>query len=518
MRPVIPFGLLAAAALTTGAHAASVPAGGALAGASLAPAPVAVSAMPAGNGQNVTIRPVAAAAVAQPVGYTAPAAAAAPVHGGLTLRRGSGMLLHLPVPAANVFVADPKVAQVHPAGPTTLFVFGVGAGQTTIAALAAGGGLIGTYGVTVEPSDFGSSGAQGQIDRMVPGAHVRVQAEPKGLMLTGWTETPAQAAQAVAIAQGFLSGNQKIQDQITVRASTQVLLQVRIVQMTRSIENNLGINWSALGGVGRIGLAGLSMSATGGALAAVSPGLIGATVDPLAAGVTGAAGSLNGFNLAGAVNALAQDNLVRILAEPNLTVISGQQASFLVGGEIPVPVPGQNGTVTIEYKKFGVSLNFKPTVYSDGAISIHVHPKVSQPDYQNAVSITAANQSLQVPSFSETSAETTVQLGSGQSFAIGGLLQDTINDDGSGVPGVNNIPILGVLFHNDNFSRAQTELVIIVTPYLVRPVNSTRQLQTPDENYTAPTDLQRLLFMRQVGTPRHWQRVQVPGHAGFIVQ
>ena len=513
MRPVIPFGLLAAAALATGAHAASVPAGGALAGASLAPAPVAVSAMPAGNGQNVTIRPVAAAAVAQPVGYTAPAAAAAPVHGGLTLRRGSGMLLHLPVPAANVFVADPKVAQVHPAGPTTLFVFGVGAGQTTIAALAAGGGLIGTYGVTVEPSAFGSSGAQGQIDRMVPGAHVRVISEPKGLMLTGWTENAGQAAQAVAIAQGFLAGGQTIQDQISVRASTQVMLAVKIVQMSRSISNNLGVNWSALGTLGQIGTVGASMAATGGLFSAATAGTI-------APGLLSNAGqySLKGLNLSAAVSALAQDNLVRILAEPNLTVISGQDASFLVGGEIPVPVPGQNGQVTIEYKKFGVSLHFQPTVFSDGRISIHVLPKVSQPDYQNAVSIPAANQTFQVPSFSETSAETTVQLGSGQSFAIGGLLQDIINDDGNGIPGIGTIPIFGALFHDDNFSRAQTELVIIVTPYLVRPVNSIRQLQTPDENYTAPTDLQRLLFMRQVGTKRHWQRVPVPGHAGFMVQ
>ena len=440
-------------------------------------------------------------------------APAHPVRGALTLRRGAGMLLHLPTAAANVFVADPKVVQVHPAGPTTLFVFGVGAGQTTIAALAAGGGLIGTYGVTVKPSEYAATGVAAQIARMVPGAHVQVQAEPKGLMLTGWAGTPAEAAQAVAIAQGFLESGQSVQDQITVRASTQVLLQVRIVQMTRSISNNLGINWSALGSLGSIGTVGLGFSGAGGAITAVTNDLIPAKLLSNASQY-----SLKGVNLNAAVNALAQDNLVRILAEPNLTVISGQKGSFLVGGEVPVPVPGQNGQVTIEFKKFGVSLNFRPVVYSSDQISIEVHPKVSQPDYQSAVAITAANQTLQVPSFSETSAETSVVLGSGQSFAIGGLLQDTINDDGSGVPGIGTIPILGALFHDDNFQRQQTELVIIVTPYIVRPVNSIHQLQTPDENYTAPTDVQRLLFMRQVGTPRHWQRVAVPGHAGFMVQ
>ena len=476
MRPLIPLLLLAATALSGLAHAA--------------PAPVAPPGAP-------------------PVGL----APVRPVRGGLTLRRGSGMLLHLPTAAANVFVADPRVAQVHPAGPTTLFVFGVGAGQTTIAALAAGGGLIGTYGVTVKPSEYAASGVTAQIARMVPGAHVRVVAEPKGLMLTGWAETPAAAAQAVAIAQGFLESGQSVENQITVRASTQVLLQVRIVQMTRAISNNLGINWSALGTLGSIGTVGLGFSAAGGVLSAVTNGSISPKLFSNASNYT-----LRGVNLNAAVNALASDNLVRILAEPNLTVISGKKANFLVGGEVPVPVPGQNGQVTIEYKKFGVSLSFNPVVFSSNQISISVHPKVSQPDYQNAVAISAANQTIQVPSFSETSAETSVVLGSGQSFAIGGLLQDTINDDGSGVPGIGTIPILGALFHSDNFSRQQTELVIIVTPYIVRPVNSIHQLQTPDENYTPPTDVQRLLFMRQVGTPRHWRRVKVPGHAGFMVQ
>ncbi|MGC8478282.1 MAG: BON domain-containing protein, partial [Acetobacteraceae bacterium] len=167
-----------------------------------------------------------------------------------------------------------------------------------------------------------------QIARMVPGAHVRVQAEPKGLMLTGWAETPAAAAQAVAIAQGFLEQGQSVQDQITVRASTQVLLQVRIVQMTRSISNNLGINWSALGTLGSIGTVGLGFTGAGGALSAVTNGFIPPKMFSNASNYT-----LKGVNLNAAVNALASDNLVRILAEPNLTVISGQRGDFLVGGE-----------------------------------------------------------------------------------------------------------------------------------------------------------------------------------------
>ena len=478
----------------------------------LAPLPTRVAARNSGSGQQLWLDASPAGRPVQAPRDPAPAARAA-VSRTLALQRGSGQIIRLSAPAANVFVADPKVVEVHPAGPATLFVFGVGAGRTTIAALGADGRLIGAYNVTVQPSDFSAQSVTAEIARLAPGTHVQVQALPKGLLLTGWVETPAEAAQVVAIAQGFLESGQALQDQMTVRASVQVTLEVRIVQMSRSVSDNLGINWQALGNLGSIGTIGLGLAGAGGVA-----GLATAGLSPATALATAGGAAIRTLNLNAAINALAQDNLVRILAEPNLTVISGQPASFLVGGEVPVPVPGQNGQVTVEYKKFGVSLHFLPTVFDDGRISIHVAPEVSQPDYANAISIPSANQVFQVPSFSVTRAETTVQLGSGQSFAIGGLLQDTINDVGSGIPNLGNIPILGALFHNDNFSRQQSELVIIVTPYIVRPVDSIHQLQTPDRNYTAPSDLQRLLFMRQVGTPRHWEPVRVPGASGFMVQ
>lgn len=463
--------------------------------------PTGVVARDSGSGQKLWLSaaPVALAAP-EPTRPRSEPPAPATGTGALVLRRGAGRIIRLTGPAANVFVADPKVAEVHPAGPTTLFVFGVGAGRTTIAALGPDGQLLAAYDVTVQPSAFSAHSAAAEIARLVPAAHVRVQAQPKGLLLTGWVGTPAEAAQVVAIAQGFLDSGQALQNQITVRASTQVTLQVRIVQMSRSLSNKLGVNWTALGNLGTIGtLPALGLTLNG--------------------GVAALNGTLSrGLSIAGALDALASDGLLRILAEPNLTVISGQPASFLVGGEIPVPVPGQNGQVTVEYKNYGVSLKFQPTVFTDGRINIHVAPEVSEPSTTSTVAITAANQTFQVPSFNVSRAETTVQLGSGQSFAIGGLLQDVLNDGANGIPNISNVPILGALFRDDQFTRSQTELVIIVTPYIVRPVDSIRQLQTPDENYTAPSDLQRLLFMRQVGTPKRWQRVRVPGDAGFMVQ
>lgn len=430
----------------------------------------------------------------------------------LGLQVGGGRVVALSAPVTNVFVANPKVADARPASPTSLFVFGVGAGRTVVAALDAAGHPVAIVRVSVRPSGFAARQAMATLARLLPGGQVHIAQEANGLLLTGTVATPADAARAVAVAKGFAPQGQTVDDQIEVRASTQVTLQVRIVQMSRSISDKLGINWSALGTIGSIAkLPALNLSANG--LSSV-------------ACAAGAAFELSvacqGLSIAGTLDALAQDGLVRILAEPNLTVMSGRKASFLVGGEFPVPIPsGSNNGVAITYKNFGVSLNFRPTVFSDGRISIHVAPEVSQLSTANAVTISAgtgSNATFVVPSLTVSRAETTVQLGSGQSFAIGGLLQDTIDDGANGVPNISNIPILGALFRNDDFNRQQTELVIIVTPLIVRPVDNPAALHVPAEHYRAPSDFDRLLRMRQIETkdpslPRH-----VPGDAGFIVQ
>ncbi len=430
----------------------------------------------------------------------------------ISLEAGGGQVVALSAPVTNVFVADPKVADARPASPTSLFIFGVGPGQTVVAALDAAGNPVAIVHVSVRASGFAARQAMAALAPLLPGGQVHIAQEANGLLLTGTVATPADAARAVAVAQGYVPPGQTVDNQIVVRASTQVTLQVRIVQMARSISDKLGINWSALGTIGSIAkLPALNLSANG--LTAV-PCVAGAVLELSVA--------CQGASLAGALDALAQDGLVRILAEPNLTVMSGKKASFLVGGEFPVPIPaGTTGGVSITYKNFGVSLNFRPTVFSDGRISIHVAPEVSEISSANAVTISAgqgSNATFVVPSLTVSRAETTVQLGSGQSFAIGGLLQDSINDGASGVPNISNIPILGALFRDDQFTRQQTELVIIVTPIIVRPVDNPAALHVPAEHFKAPSDLDRLLRMRQIETkdpslPRH-----IPGDAGFIVQ
>ncbi|MGC8475578.1 MAG: type II and III secretion system protein family protein, partial [Acetobacteraceae bacterium] len=435
--------------------------------------------------------------------------------GAMTLRPGDGRVVDLSAPVANVFVANPAVAQARPASPSSLFVFGIAPGHTTIAALDSNGHPVAMLRVAVVPSQQVAGEARAALARVLPGVALSVAQEPNGLLVTGTVATPAEAARAIAVARGFVPAGQSVDNQITVRASVQVTLQVRIVQMSRTISNKLGINWQALGTIGSIGTIGIGVASAGdGLLNLATNGNV-----PASAFSNAGQYSLKSVNLNGTLDALAQDGLVRMLAEPNLTVMSGQKASFLVGGQFPVPIPaGPNNGVTITYKNFGVSLNFRPTVFSHDRIAIHVAPEVSQISNANAVSIAAGNATFVVPSLTVSRAETTVQLGSGQSFAIGGLLQDTINDGASGIPNLSNVPILGALFRDDQFSRQQTELVIIVTPIIVRPVDNPAALQVPAPHYHAPSDFDRLLRMRQLGRrdpslPRH-----VPGEAGFILK
>lgn len=432
---------------------------------------------------------------------------AAPTHvmaaSPISLDSGSGRVLTLPAPAANVFVADSKVAEVRPASPSTLFIFGVAAGHTTVAALDATGGLITQFEVTVQTSKFGANEAEAEIARVLQRGHVTVRALPSGLMLSGTVESPADAAQAVAVAKALATKEQAVDNQITVRSSVQITLQVRIAEMSRTLTRKLGVNWQALGNIGQIG-----------ALPVLVANL-NQTTNPL----SGSIPFKSGLNLGAqaVLDALAGEGMVRLLAEPNLTVISGQPASFLVGGQYPVPVPGALGQTTIDYKNYGVSLSFLPTIFSDGRISIHVAPEVSQLSSANAVTVTSTGGSTVVPALTVRRAETTVELGSGQSFAIGGLLQDTVSGNRSNLPYLGDLPILGPAFRDDAFTRGESEIVIIVTPYVVNPVDDPNALKIPT-NGPITTDLDRLLYMRTGAATGQRTLAPTPGVAGFIVQ
>jgi pilus assembly protein CpaC len=442
-----------------------------------------------------------------------PAPTPASIPSSISLEAGTGRVLTLPGPAANVFVADSKVAEVRPASASALFIYGVSAGRTTVAALDADGSLVSQYNVTVQSSNFGAGQAQAEIARLVPGSHISVRSLPTSLMLSGTVESPSDAAQAVAVAQAFTAEKQTVENQISVHSSLQVTLQVRIVEMSRSLSRNLGIDWQAVGNIGQIGKLPALSSAFNGGVGALASAAAFST--PQNTSLTNGLGSL-GVNAV--LNALSTQGMVRTLAEPNLTVISGQPASFLVGGQFPVPVPGGSlGQTTIDYKNYGVSLNFVPTVFGDGRISIHVAPEVSQLSSANAVSVSSSGTTIVVPSLTVRRAETTVELGSGQTFAIGGLLQDSVTGNRSNLPYLGDVPILGPAFRDDQFQRNQTEIVILVTPYIARPVSDPSVLQVPG-NSAPSSDLDRLLYMRTSGDGGRRTLAQTPGVAGYIVQ
>ena len=428
----------------------------------------------------------------------------------LVVEAGLGRVLPLGGPAASVFAADPKVVEVRPASPTSLFVFGVAPGRTTVAALSASGAPIAQWDVVVQPSGYAASDARNSINRAVSGAGVTTEARPNGIGVAGEVATPAEADRASRLARAYLSEKGVLDNRLAVSTPIQVNLRVRIIEMSRTLTRELGINWQALGTIGRYGAVGLVTANGLTDLATSASRIAGRYLQ------TNSSGQVT-QDINATIDALNQDQLIRTLAEPNLTAMSGETASFLVGGEFPIPVAqsltGGVNTITVDYKQYGVSLSFVPTVTSGDRIVLHVRPEVSQLTNQGAVQ----NNSISLPGLSVRRADTTVELGSGQSFAIAGLLQDSQKLTGNGLPFLGDVPILGALFRSDNFQQNQTELVIVVTPYIVRPVSNIATIAQPDDGWRIPNDLERILLLRQsaVGTPA--PRVRIPGEAGFVL-
>ena len=302
-----------------------------------------------------------------------------------------------------------------------------------------------------------------------------------------------------------------LDNRLAVSSPIQVNLRVRIIEMSRNLTRELGINWQALGNLDGTASSGLARQTRLRIWRARPAGCPAGISRP-----TAQAGS--GTDINATIDALNRDELIRTLAEPNLTALSGETASFLVGGEFPIPIAqSQTNSISVEFKQYGISLSFVPTVTSADRIVLHVRPEVSQLSNQGAVQLGGNNNSITIPALTVRRADTTVELGSGQSFAIAGLLQDSQKMTGFGVPFLGDVPILGALFRSDSFQQNQTELVIVVTPYIVRPVSNIATIAQPDDGWRAPNDLERILLLRQsaVGTPA--PRVRIPGEAGFVL-
>lgn len=454
----------------------------------------------------------------------------------LAIEMGGGVLLQLPRPAATIIAADPKIARVQPVSPTSIFVIGVSQGRTTLIATNEAGLPITQYEVSVRRAGMGdvvpaapvapggppppsardirnstAAAAQAAIRQNVQGAGaVKVAAIEGNLVLSGTVATPQQSFNVETMLKSFLGASGGFINNITVLSSMQVNVQVRVVEMSRTVSRDLGINWKAIGQIGNFSFAYL----TPGGFAGNIPSLLANGTNLIGVGYQS-----GGWDVNALINALAADNLVSVLAEPNLTTQSGEPASFLAGGEFPVPVSQSSGTGnstnTVEFKQFGIALAVVPTILAPNRISLRVRPEVSEPDFTFAVQTSGSGN--RTPGVATRRAETTVELGSGQSFAIAGLLSSKITDNASTLPWLGELPILGALFKSTQFQRRETELVIIVTPYVVQPVSAAAQLRTPIDGFTPATDLNRILYNRQSGSNVR-PTTGLPLDAGFILK
>ncbi|HEX3700479.1 MAG TPA: type II and III secretion system protein family protein [Phenylobacterium sp.] len=397
-----------------------------------------------------------------------PAHAAAQVLGGaddeLKMDIGKGKLVRLSRPAATMFIADPKIADVQVKSPTLIYVIGKAPGSTTFYALDGKEQVVANLSVTV---GFDEARLRDMLAEQAPHSHVTVAAANGALILNGQVASAAEGEDVLRIASLFVQSGDKdkpgeIINRLTIDQPNQVYLQVRIAEVSRTATKDLEVNWENLAALGHAGgFIGLGqgqdvVSDTGQLEAPVNgePGIFG-----------GIHNAKKGLNINLLLTALQKKGLVSILAEPNLTAVSGEPANFLAGGEYPIPVPQGLGQTTIEFKHYGVSLAFVATVLDGGRISLNVKPEVSQLTQTGAISINGVT----VPALTERRAETTVELGSGDSFAIAGLMQHNVTQDLQKIPWLGDVPVLGKLFRSKAFERDQSELVIIVTPYLVKP-------------------------------------------------
>ncbi|OWK28288.1 type II and III secretion system protein family protein [Sphingomonas mucosissima] len=442
--------------------------------------------------------PLALALSAAAIAIT-PAAAPAQnaVAAGTTLQVATnrGQLINLPRPMSDLFVANPEIADVQVRSPTQLYVFGKKAGETTISATSRGGAVV--YGATVRVGNNFDSVSQ-MLSLAMPEAKVTATTLNGIVLLTGTVANPEDGAEAERLVQAFVGEGSKVVSRLRTATPLQVNLQVRIAEVTRSFAKNIGSNFGTADGTGgfKFGLSrGREFSPQyqpGGTLGVgFTEGPANNSIVTRASNATtaGLAGKLLGLDVLGALDLGERIGQVTNLANPNLTALSGETGTFLAGGEIPIPLAQGLGTVGVEYKQYGVSLAYTPTVLSDGRISLRVRPEVSQLDYSNAVTISGT----QVPGLTTRRTETTVELGSGQSFMIAGLLQNNHNNSIEKTPGIGDVPILGALFRSNGFQRNETELVIVITPYLVQPVNG-NDIRLPTDGYKSPTDVERVLL------------------------
>ncbi len=438
---------------------------------------------------------------------------------------GRGKLITLPAPIEDIFIAEDKIADVQVRSPRQLYIFGKSGGQTSFYATSRSGKVVYSAEVSV--------GAEiSSIDQMLglamPDARISVSTTNNFVLLTGTIADPDDAEEAENLVQAYVGNDTRVVSRLKTATPMQVNLKVRFAEVSRSLAKNINGNVLTRDNTGGF-LFGVARGRNFGSITDFDtsgfPTLDASNLFGLPAGsislpfntatgqfvtqggtafnfnqATGldtitAAGRLFGLDIATALDVSERVGLATTLASPNLTTISGETATFLAGGRFPIPVSTGLGDVSVTYQDFGVSLSYTPTVLSNGRISIRVKPSVSEISSNGAVRING----FEIPAISTREAETTVELGSGESFMIAGLMQNTYNSAIDKTPGLADVPVLGNLFKSDGYRKNETELMIVVTPYLVKPVNDS-DIVLPTDGFKQANDFERVIMNRHSST------------------
>jgi len=431
----------------------------------------------------------------------------------LALGIGKSVVIDLPREVKDVLVADPKIATAVIRAAQRAYIIGAAVGQTNVVFFDAAGQSIAAYDIAVKRD---LNGVRAALKQTLPYAGIQIEGVGDGVMLTGSVSSPIEAQQAADLAARLVGGADKVVNSIAVRGRDQVMLKVNVSEVRRDIVKQRGVDLSASMNYGTAVVNfnnsnpftayGRSLvSENGGSISALNKGLPSVTAT---------------------LRAMENAGVVRTLAEPNLTAISGESATFIAGGEFPIPAGYSCDPVThvcttqISYKKFGISLNFTPVVLTEGRISLRVMTEVSELSTDNSITLNQAGNSLTVPSIRTRRAETTLEIPSGGSMAMAGLIQEQTKQAVNGLPGVDQLPVLGALFRSQDFVNNQTELMVLVTPYVVRAV-AQKELSRPDDGFAPVSDSASTLLARInriYGVAAHVEPVaNYQDHFGFII-
>ena len=376
---------------------------------------------------------------------------------------------------AKALIGNPEIADVLPTSISSIYVMGKKIGSTNLTIYDRKGGMIAVVDVVVGPD---AQGLKRQLAELMPTENIAVSVSNDSLILQGNTDSPATAMRIATVAETYAP--KKVLNLMSVNQAQQVMLEVRFAEMTRGTVKQLGIQSVSYS---------KNLTAPDGTVSSNGSGSIGSpSVNPTGNPYT-AVLSLLGNSLQIRIDALEQQGLIHTLAQPNLVALSGESASFLAGGEFPVPTGVDAfGRLSIEFKQFGVSLAFVPTVIGDGLINLSVAPEVSSLDQTAGIQISG----VQIPGLKVRRAKTSLELRDGEAFAMAGLIQSDFNDTVKQIPLLGRIPIIGALFRSSYFNRNETELVIVVTPHIVKPVRPV-QIALPTDRVQQPSDTDLLL-------------------------